>query len=101
MPRILLLLAVVFGVIWWLRNRAQSRKPPPEATARGAHPDARRGTPARQAPPQEAMVQCAQCGLHLPSSDAIAFRGLHYCQRAHLPAQADDGDDGGPDSRAA
>ncbi|MGT2506345.1 PP0621 family protein [Cupriavidus basilensis] len=41
------------------------------------------------------MVQCAQCGVHLPLGEAIAYRGLHYCRRAHLPADSD------PDSPAA
>jgi len=80
MARIFLVLAVVLGFFWWLRRRAEARL---RAERRAARPDpAPRGG--------EAMVQCAQCGVHVPLSEAIAYRGLHYCRRSHLP------DDSGP-----
>ena len=49
-----------------------------------------RGTPPRQgsatrpriAPPQD-MVRCAQCGVHLPKSEALWNAGRSYCCRAH------------------
>ncbi len=31
----------------------------------------------------ESMVTCAQCGVHLPRTDALAARGLHYCSAEH------------------
>jgi uncharacterized protein len=77
MSRLILLLAVVFGMFWWLRSRAEALRrqaPPPRPAA---------SPPAAGEP--EAMVQCAQCGVHLPQSEAIAWRGLHYCRRSHLP----------------
>jgi uncharacterized protein len=37
----------------------------------------------------EDMVQCAQCGVHLPRSESFATQGRFYCspehQRAHQP----------------
>ncbi|KWR91983.1 PP0621 family protein [Cupriavidus sp. IDO] len=78
MARILILLAVVLGVFWWLRSRAEARR----------HSAPRRSAEAPRAPAAthpEAMVQCAHCGVHLPQSEAIAWRGLHYCRRSHLP----------------
>jgi uncharacterized protein len=32
----------------------------------------------------EGMVQCAQCGIHLPRSEALLRSGRTYCSAAHL-----------------
>ena len=80
MARILLLLAVVLGIFWWLRDRAGARQA--DARARPPEPAARRAAPADETEP---MVQCAQCGVHLPRGEAIGWQGLHYCRRSHLP----------------
>ena len=87
MARIFLLLAIVLGILWWLRDRAGTRQ-----------------TAEKQEPPQrrtgagdeniEPMVQCAHCGVHLPRGDAIAWHGLHYCRRSHLPDMPGEGDHG-------
>ena len=29
------------------------------------------------------MVRCAECGLHLPESEAIAYQGKHFCCQEH------------------
>lgn len=53
-----------------------------------------KGEPATQAPPPappteggggaEKMVSCAQCGIHLPQSEAIDGTGaLHFCSDEH------------------
>lgn len=98
MARILILLAVVLGVIWWLRARAEvrlaemrARQQAREASERAAASAANAGQPV---PPAEPMVQCAHCGVHLPQGEAIAWRGLHYCRRSHLPdeSRAEGGD---------
>jgi uncharacterized protein len=86
MARIFLLLAIVLGILWWLRDRAGTRhhadpKSPPRRTAAEGE-----GT--------EPMVQCAHCGVHLPRGDAIAWHGLHYCRRSHLPEMPGEGDHG-------
>ncbi len=80
MARIFLLLAIVLGVLWWLRSRAQARRGAERTAARPSSP------PPGAAPANpEAMVQCAHCGVHVPQGEAIAWRGLHYCRRSHLP----------------
>ncbi|GJG97457.1 PP0621 family protein [Cupriavidus pauculus] len=87
MARIFLLLAVVLGILWWLRARAS-------ASAQADLERARRSASARAseaAGAPEAMVQCAHCGVHLPRGDAIGWQGLHYCRRSHLPDSAGEG----------
>jgi hypothetical protein len=34
----------------------------------------------------EIMVQCAHCGVYLPSSEAFHRDGLHFCSAEHLKA---------------
>jgi uncharacterized protein len=95
MARILILLAVVLGVIWWLRARAEARL----AEHRARQASERTGAAGPAEGTAEPMVQCAQCGVHLPQGEAIAWRGLHYCRRSHLPdeSRAEGGDgSGGP-----
>lgn len=68
----LLVLAVIAVAIWfWRRSR-----PPVERTRGPKRP------PAVGAP--EAMVRCAQCGLHLPAVDAVPGKRGVYCGAAHL-----------------
>ncbi|WP_454742258.1 PP0621 family protein [Cupriavidus necator] len=102
MLRILILLAVVLGVIWWLRARAEARlaemrarQQAREASERAAASAANAGNAGQPVPPAEPMVQCAHCGVHLPQGEAIAWRGLHYCRRSHLPDEAGTGSDNG------
>ena len=33
----------------------------------------------------EDMVQCANCKVHLPRSDAFLVNGNFYCCKAHIP----------------
>jgi len=41
-------------------------------------------TPKRRAPKRyEAMVQCAHCGVHLPSTEALHYHGQHWCSPEH------------------
>ncbi|MCE4537696.1 hypothetical protein LXT12_10590 [Pelomonas sp. P7] len=51
---------------------------------------AKRGRPrepeARAAPPPpkpQAMLRCAECGLHLPADDALPGKGGVFCSAAH------------------
>jgi len=46
--------------------------------SRGAQPPKRKG-PKRF----EAMVQCARCGVHLPSSEAVHSHGNTWCSQEH------------------
>ena len=69
MAKFLLVVLVVGLGVWMLLKRARGPLPKPPA-------------PPRAAPPQ-AMVECAQCGLHLPAADAV-LEGRHvYCSDAH------------------
>jgi uncharacterized protein len=68
----LLLILIILLVLWLAR--ASRRVPPPE-------PPPRRGDePPRQ---KEAMLECAQCGLHLPKGEALPGRGGVFCSEAH------------------
>jgi uncharacterized protein len=66
----LLLLAIVYvAYAVWRNNRLQDA--------------AARRPPVRPQLPQE-MVACAQCGLHLPKSEALpGTRGDWYCCKEH------------------
>jgi len=88
MARILILLAIVLGIFWWLRERASARR---AAERPGQQRRAPAGDDARDSEP---MVQCAHCGVHLPRGEAIAWHGLHYCRRSHLPEMPGEGDNG-------
>jgi uncharacterized protein len=70
MLRVLLLVGLAW-VIWlvWRKSQArdQSAAPPAQSTAAGA----------------EAMRQCAECGVHLPDSQALPGRGGHFCSPEH------------------
>ncbi len=68
MLKILLLIAVVFGVVALLRayQRSIGRPTPPR-------PDGK----------VEDMVKCAHCGVNLPRSEAIYSGGDFYCTPEH------------------
>lgn len=73
----LLLLLIVLGGVWWLRQskRGQPDTPPRQDPAPPPSPAAPRST--------RPMTQCLHCGLHLPLEDAVqGERGL-YCSPAH------------------
>ena len=65
----LLLLAVVMGMVWWIK-----------LSRRVASPD----KPAPPANPPQNMVRCAYCGLHLPENEAVVSGKASYCSQAHL-----------------
>jgi uncharacterized protein len=66
---ILLVLGLLF--VYWLlkgyRRRLNGRDQPPASGP-------------------EMMVQCAQCGLHLPRSESVAGGDLHFCSADHRRA---------------
>ena len=72
MIKIILFLVAVFVLLWLLRGGA-SRRSPPAAGSRAA------------AAPQ-AMLACAQCGVHLPRDEALPGRGGVFCGDAHRTA---------------
>lgn len=79
MARVFLLLAILLALFWWLGSRVRARRAEPRSPQPTRAPDA-----------HETMVQCAHCGVHLPQSEAIAYQGLHYCRRNHLPESSGD-----------
>ncbi|UXH77743.1 PP0621 family protein [Roseateles amylovorans] len=66
-----LVLAVFFFLLGFKRARPK-RPPAPQAPA---------PTPAPALP--EDMVSCAECGMHLPASEALPGRGGQFCSAAH------------------
>lgn len=74
MTRLLLLLAIAVGVILWWKHSQRGRRS-------GAAPS--------EAPPSampESMLRCAECGLHLPASQALPGRGGSFCSAEHREA---------------
>ncbi len=69
MAKFVLLLAIVVALVWLTRVGRR----------RASGGDAA----APPAAPKEAMVACAQCGLHLPNGDALPGRGGLFCSEAH------------------
>lgn len=45
---------------------------------------AQRATRTPRSLPEQDMVRCAQCGLHLPKQDALEAQGRYYCSKQHL-----------------
>ncbi|MCY1281774.1 hypothetical protein D9M68_488520 [compost metagenome] len=54
--------------IYWLWRRAIRPKPPASRGDESAEP----------------MVRCAQCGVHVPRTQALQHEQRWYCSRAHL-----------------
>lgn len=71
----IVLLAVIAFVLGFKRARPVAR-------------DTRRAAPATPPAPAvpEAMVSCAECGAHLPASDALPGRGGQFCSVPHRAA---------------
>ena len=63
----LIMLIAIFAIAWWLLKRYL------RSMSSGAPPAA--------AP--EDMVRCAQCGVHLPSSESISRNEQRYCSEEH------------------
>jgi uncharacterized protein len=70
-----LLLFFIFMVLLWQWRQARQPKVK-QAARKNAGPDS-----------VQQMVACAQCGLHLPASDAVhGAQGL-YCSTSHRQAR--------------
>lgn len=63
----LILLVIVLGGIWWIRQQ---------------RPQSKGTKPGKPSGPQT-MVTCAQCGVHLPENDAVHGPYGVYCSQAH------------------
>lgn len=81
--KFLLWLAIVAAVVMWF---LRAKKTEPESGAARRQPD--QGKAAGRA--TEAMLQCAQCGVHFPASEAVAnSAGLVFCSEEHRLQHAD------------
>ncbi len=73
----LVLLLVVVGGIWWIRQQR-----PASMQANNAETNAKPNGPATALPPQT-MLPCQHCATHVPESDAVRGRLGPYCSSAH------------------
>lgn len=68
----LLLLILVFLLVYWILKGYRRR--------------VERGGPRAPSAAGEDMVQCAQCGVHLPRGESITAQGRHFCSSEHQRA---------------
>ncbi|MDR7268938.1 uncharacterized protein J2X20_001567 [Pelomonas saccharophila] len=66
-----LLLLIGLGVLFFVLGARRGRPSEPEARK-----------PPPPAPPQ-AMLSCAECGMHLPADEALPGKGGVFCSAAH------------------
>ena len=76
MGKLLLLILLVVLALWLIRR-----------ALRAAHPPGR----AEKSPPQQDLVRCARCGVHLPRSEARQADGLLFCGEEHARLGAGNG----------
>jgi uncharacterized protein len=74
MLKVLIIALAVGLLLWLLFGRSAGNGKPPRSGRRDGRGSA------------EEMVSCAHCGVHLPRSEALAARSLHYCSAAHRDA---------------
>ena len=67
---LLALLALVFFVIGLRRPRPRE-------------PEARKPSPPPAQTKPQAMLSCAECGMHLPADEALPGKGGVFCSTAH------------------
>jgi uncharacterized protein len=67
LARLIIIATAVWLAIYTLR-RILRHLTPPQATSTGSAKN---------------MVRCAQCGLHLPESEAVAYHGQYFCCEDH------------------
>ncbi|UCE30256.1 MAG: hypothetical protein JSW68_09170 [Burkholderiales bacterium] len=82
----LLFWIVVLGVgfLIWKIVSSRARIDPGDAGARRAGAAGRRGRRDRQR--AELMIECAQCGVHVPSAEALEADGRSFCCAEHRDA---------------
>jgi uncharacterized protein len=84
------LLAVLFGVWLWRRNRLNAFKEKHQDKAHNAASQGNGNGKAKvdlQEP--SAMHACDHCGVHLPESDMTKGRVGRYCSESHRQAAGD------------
>jgi uncharacterized protein len=68
----LLLIAAIVWVAWMLYRRLNPARPP-AGDQQGS-----------QAPANEQMARCEQCGVHAPESTGVRYQNLFFCSAAHF-----------------
>jgi uncharacterized protein len=91
---LIFLLAVLFGVWLWRRNRLNALKEknqengkPPASSGARTGTGTTNPTDAVQGP--STMHPCNYCGVHSPESDMVAGLSGRYCSDAHRQAAGD------------
>ena len=65
----ILLIVVVFAAVYFIvRGYARSLRAEP---------------PARSSKPEEDMVRCRHCGVHLPRGESVSRAGDQFCSEEH------------------
>jgi len=80
------LLAVLFGVWFWRRNRLNALK---EKQQDKSHTAASQVNAKVDLQEPSAMHACDHCGVHLPESDMVKGRAGRYCSESHRQAAGD------------
>lgn len=88
MGRLLLILLLVVLLLLWWKQRSPSR-------AR----DAAAPPPAPKPSGPEPMLRCAECGLHLPGSQALPGKGGVFCSAEHRGRHESRSEAGGGERR--
>lgn len=68
MGKILILLIIIVAVLYLIRKAGTGRSAPDRPERRDQ---------------AERMVNCVQCGVYLPVSEALLERGRYYCCEKH------------------
>ena len=66
MTKLVLFIAILAVIYLLVRASKRPKTPPPEAKAA-----------------EEAMAQCAHCGVHFPLNEAVDEAGRVFCSEAH------------------
>jgi len=86
---LIFLLAVLFGVWLWRKNRLSALKEKQKNQA-GNTPHSKQSAENSPSPLQPSPMQaCQHCGLHMPESDMLQGQAGRYCSEAHRQAAGD------------
>lgn len=72
MGRLLIVLLLAVAVLLWWKHRQRGKRSEEAAPHRP-----------RESTGPEAMLRCAECGVHLPSSQVLPGRGGVFCCHEH------------------
>lgn len=84
MQRLLFWLGLFFLANWWWRKQVRARMRARAEPPRGPMPGGAQRQEARQL--AEPMARCAECGVHIPVSEALSVGSQHFCCAEHAHA---------------